>query len=190
MAQALYVRNRRVPIVFALFEPDELPDTVDRGPRPVRAAALAVTRSARRRAGAGAAIVPVNQHRVLLVLPDIPLEAALILADGVRHDVSGYRPPAGGEPLTISGGVVMFPVHGRRSATLANRLVSTLLRARATGGNRVVALRESPTAIKAATYPLDMAVRLAQLAGELRRSETALLREALRDLIAKYERER
>lgn len=185
VSQSLFGLGRR-QCSFVLMEVDDYDLFARRHRHIVEPALRAVIASAASRVGETGTVLPVEQGRFVLILPGLPLEAALILADNIRHSAAEQLAGDWLAPITISGGAVIFPAHGRRASTLSRALTATTLRARVTGGNRVVAMRESEMVVKAAAYPIDQALRLKELAARLRRPEAGLLREALRDLLNKH----
>jgi two-component system, cell cycle response regulator len=74
------------------------------------------------------------------VLPETSIEGASALADKIRIEVeSRIEVPAGADPLTISAGVVAFPVHGRSPDVLLDAADRQLYRAKSLGRNLVCA---------------------------------------------------
>ena len=75
----------------------------------------------------------------MVVLPNIPLEAARERAERVRRDFADLRIAFGGYQLgsTISIGVSVYPDHGKTDHELISAADKALYEAKQTGRNRV-----------------------------------------------------
>jgi diguanylate cyclase (GGDEF)-like protein len=80
----------------------------------------------------------------VIAMPNVGEEAGLAAAEKIRLAVEQYyfhnqdKQPGGN--LTISGGIAVFPVHGRSSTDLINHADKALYRAKSDGRNRIEVL--------------------------------------------------
>jgi predicted signal transduction protein with EAL and GGDEF domain len=89
--------------------------------------------------------------------------------------------------LTCSIGLASYPVHGQIDVELVREADQALYMAKAAGGNKVaLPLADSRMITKTSHYTATQLERLAHLAKTVKRNEASLLREALDDLLKKY----
>jgi len=74
-----------------------------------------------------------------LVLPETSAEGALAVAEKIRSAAESLSLGAGFARLTVSAGVACAPADGRTAADLVREADARLYRAKAAGGNRVIA---------------------------------------------------
>jgi diguanylate cyclase (GGDEF)-like protein len=89
--------------------------------------------------------------------------------------------------LTISAGVAAFPIDGNEAGELMRKADGAMFRAKAGGRNKIVLSYEERMAPKTSHYTLTQLERLSALAKEQDVGEAVLLREALDDLLVKYQ---
>ena len=121
-------------------------------------------------------------------LPDTRLDDAFTLVEEFRRRVIAARlvewPDVG---VTCSIGLAAFPAHGQSDVELVRAADQALYLAKATGRNKVaLPLADSRMITKTSHYTATQLERLAQLAQTVRRNEASLLREALDDVLKKY----
>lgn len=89
--------------------------------------------------------------------------------------------------ITFSAGVACCPEDGSRMAEIVRKADGALFRAKAGGANRVCLSREEKMITKTSHYTYEQLQRLAQLSKKEGMGEAILLREALDDLLKKYD---
>ncbi|NLT05786.1 MAG: diguanylate cyclase [Solirubrobacterales bacterium] len=73
-----------------------------------------------------------------LIAPDTDEHGAYVLAERLRLEVEGVLEPAGAGQLTVSFGIVSFPVHGQTPQALLKAADQALYAAKRLGRNRTV----------------------------------------------------
>ncbi len=129
----------------------------------------------------------------LVVLPGKRADSAFVLSEEVRRLVED-------SPVTvtighssrqvhfhISGGVAAFPSDGSERVDLLRKADEALYRAKQTGRNRICLPASAQMVTKTSHYTQTQLERLSSLAKRMDKSEAFLLREALDDLLNKYE---
>src|SRR5205085_5817985 len=121
-------------------------------------------------------------------LPDTRLDDAFTLLEELRRRVAALR--IDGAPdihVTCSVGLAAFPTHGKSDVDLVREADQALYVAKTTGRNKVaLPLADSRMVTKTSHYTATQLERLAQLATTLKRNEASVLREALDDILKKY----
>jgi diguanylate cyclase (GGDEF)-like protein len=131
-----------------------------------------------------------------LVAPAVSLETAFLRADHVRRDVDGALAKAlgSGQRCTVTIGVANTPRDTRsRGAEAASELMRkadlALHAAKEQGGDSVGLTPADDMVLKSSYYSAARLARLKGLAERMKKKEAVLLREALDDLLRKYERQ-
>lgn len=121
-------------------------------------------------------------------LPDTRVDDAFSLLEEVRRRVQAMALPCSAEvPITCSVGLAGFPAHGRHEVELMRQADEALYVAKTSGRNKIaLPLADSRMITKTSYYTPTQLERLAQLARGLKRNEASLLREALDDVLKKY----
>lgn len=121
-------------------------------------------------------------------LPDTRLDDAFSLLEELRRQVSALTFPECPEVrVNCSIGLATFPAHGKNDVELVREADQALYTAKVTGRNKVsLPLSDSRMITKTSYYTATQLQRLAQLAKTVKRNEASLLREALDDLLKKY----
>jgi diguanylate cyclase (GGDEF)-like protein len=88
--------------------------------------------------------------------------------------------------LTLSVGLASYPDDGVRAGDIVNKAGEALYRAKVTGRNRVCLAREEKMVTKTSHYMQGQLMGLRRLAEREGISDAVLLREALNDLLRKY----
>ncbi len=127
-----------------------------------------------------------------ILMPGADKEAAFLLSEQLRRRICEVRLPfssAEGQPLlqTVSVGISSYPDDGSRSADVLRRADSALMRAKKSGRNRVCLAKEEKLIPKTSHYTSAQLERLSETAEKVGVGEAALLREALDDLLRKYD---
>jgi diguanylate cyclase (GGDEF)-like protein len=125
-----------------------------------------------------------------LVMPDVTLEHAFLHAERLRTDLErtlGTESSSRATP-TASLGVANMPRDAKTPEELIRRAYDAVFAAKEQGGNVVALTPASEMVVKTSYYEASQLARLKALAGRLGKKEAALLREALDDLLRKYDR--
>jgi diguanylate cyclase len=122
------------------------------------------------------------------VFPEMRVDDAFSLLEEVRRQVAGLGFTLDEHtPITCSIGLAGFPAHGKHEVELMRQADEALYLAK-TGGRNKIALPPSDSRMvtKTSYYTQTQLERLATLAKTLKRNEATLLREALDDVLKKY----
>ena len=125
------------------------------------------------------------------VLVSTEKENAFLLFEGFRQKFSQTPVALKGASiasvdLTVSIGVAAFPDDGARAQELVRKANEALYRAKVSGRNKVCLAREEKMVTKTSHYALGQLEGLSRLAKREGFGEAVLLREALDDLLRKY----
>ena len=112
-------------------------------------------------------------------------EDVFLLMEGIRAAYSCPLPDGGQQ--TISMGISSSPEDGEQPGELIRKADAAMVRAKLNGQNRVCLAREEKMVVKTAHYPQDMLHRLTKLSKREGTGEAILLREALEQLLRKYD---
>jgi diguanylate cyclase (GGDEF)-like protein len=125
-----------------------------------------------------------------VIAPDVSLEEAFLAAERLRVDLeeSLRANGANGLSCTASVGVANIPRDAKTPEQLLRRANAALAAAKDQGGNAVALTPSSEMVMKTSYYEASQLARLKGLAERLGKKEAPLLREALDDLLRKYER--
>jgi diguanylate cyclase (GGDEF)-like protein len=127
-------------LALVLFDLDDLKGWNDRyGHAAGNAALVCVAKLLDQRSRKSDTAGRYGGDELVLVLPETGTDGALAVADKVRAAVASIRGADGGASLTISAGVASAPADGRTVAELLRAADERLYRAKAAGGNRVIA---------------------------------------------------
>ena len=125
-----------------------------------------------------------------LLAPRVALEAAFLRADRLRGDLNAAMARAlpNGSRCTTSIGVASAPRDAKKAEDLVRKADLALYAAKEQGGDTVALTPEEDMVLRSSYYPAAQLARLRTLAERLKSKESVLLREALDDLIRKYDR--
>lgn len=110
----------------------------------------------------------------------LPIETVFRQLDRVRLDVEREA------HATFSAGIVSYPKDSNDLAELFSLALEALHHAKKNGRNQVVFAPADKMRLKTSHFHAGQLDKLTKLSERLRRSEAALLREALADLLYKY----
>jgi diguanylate cyclase (GGDEF)-like protein len=127
-----------------------------------------------------------------ILFPDTEREQAFLKLEQMRVEVENRTGFKDGDSavnirMTISAGVAAFPIDGNDVNELMRKADGAMYRAKAGGRNKIVLSYEERMAPKTSHFTLTQLERLAALAKEQDVGEAVLLREALDDLLVKYQ---
>jgi diguanylate cyclase (GGDEF)-like protein len=129
----------------------------------------------------------------LVIFPGKRADSAFVLADEVRRVLEdsslAFWVGQSSRALSfrISGGVATFPNDATERIDLIRKADEALYRAKKTGRNRICLPASSQMVTKTSHYTQTQLERLAVIAKKQDKSEAFLLREALDDLLRKYD---
>ncbi len=136
----------------------------------------------------------------IVILPGQRAESAFILAEEIRRLVedselpitlglagSGHEARIYNLRFHISAGIASFPGDASEAVDLLRKADEALFRSKQTGRNRISLPTSAQMVTKTSYYSQTQLERLADLARKLDKTEAFLLREALDELLRKYE---
>jgi diguanylate cyclase len=123
-----------------------------------------------------------------VILPETRVDDAFTLLEELRRRFAGFAFAEWPDlHRTCSVGLAAFPAHGNSDVELVREAEQALYGAKTTGRNKVALPNtDSRMITKTSYYTAIQLERLAQLAKTVKRNEATLLREALDDLLKKY----
>lgn len=128
-----------------------------------------------------------------VVLPAARSETAFVLAEEVRKVIEDnpLQLQIGEQKLhlevRISGGVAEYPGDGANAVEVFRKADEAMYRAKHLGRNRICLPSSAQMVTKTSHFTQVQLEKLAELAKKAGRSEASLLREALDDLLRKYD---
>ena len=127
-----------------------------------------------------------------ILLPGCAKEEAFLKAEEARKLINQEKldyVSGEGKSLTqtVSTGISSFPDDGSRPADIIRRADSAMVRAKKNGRNQVCLAREEKLIPKTSHYTSAQLEKLSLIAEKERIGEAVLLREALDDLLRKYD---
>jgi diguanylate cyclase (GGDEF)-like protein len=126
-----------------------------------------------------------------LLMPGMEREQAFLLLERLRVEVFEKEVEAPGDRtirnLSISGGLATFPVDGRTEYELFRKASQALYKAKTGTRGQIRLAYEEKMIPKTAHFTQTQLERLGKLAEERTVNEADLLREAVDDLLTKYE---
>lgn len=125
-----------------------------------------------------------------LYAPGLTLEAAFLRADALRREIDGSMAKALPRALrcTASLGVAAAPRDAKTPTDLMKKADLALYAAKEQGGDTVALAPSDDMILKSSYYTAPQLGRLRSLAERQKKKEAVLLREALDELLRKYDR--
>ncbi len=120
-----------------------------------------------------------------VVFYGIEKEEAFLMLEGARSDI---EKAGGATGVTISVGLACRPDDGIREKDVVRKAEDAVFRAKSGGRNKVALAKDEKMVTKTSYYTQGQLSRLAKLAAGEEVGEAVLLREALDDLLRKYDR--
>jgi diguanylate cyclase len=140
--------------------------------------------------GAGGVAGRLGGDEFAVVLPGLPLEAGFLQLERFRAELAaqeGLVPGAPGYRPSISIGVANYPRDVRAAGELLARADQALWAAKEAGRNQVALPAVEEMVLKTCYYTTAQIGRLKRLAEKRGATESSLLREALDDVLRKYD---
>lgn len=124
-----------------------------------------------------------------VLLPGVGLEQAFLRAEKLRGDIAEALKKAVPERVcTASIGVANYPRDAKNAEELKRKADLALYAAKDQGGGAVSLTPGENMVLRSSYYPAAQLGRLRSMAERQKKKEAVLLREALDDLIRKYDR--
>ena len=127
-----------------------------------------------------------------IILPGVEKEEAFLITERARAEFAASpsirsRDETLEIPLTLSAAIATYPEDGVRAQDVMRKAVDAIYRAKMTGRNKVCLAKEERMVTKTSHYTQPQLARLSQLSKRENVGEAVLLREALDDLLVKYD---
>ena len=128
----------------------------------------------------------------VIILPGVEKEDAFLMFERARAEYAVGQSVSAGDKelklsLTLSAAIATFPEDGTRAQDVLRKGVDALYRAKTTGRNKVCLAKEERMVTKTSHYTQSQLARLSLLSKQDKLGEAVLLREALDDLLMKYD---
>ena len=120
----------------------------------------------------------------LVVFPGMAKEEAFLIMENARKSIKGDA--CAKTSITISMGIATYPEDGTNWIELKRKAEGAMYRAKSSGRNKICLAKEEKLMTKTVHYTVEQLQRLKNLSDERSIGEAALLREALDDLLKKY----
>jgi diguanylate cyclase (GGDEF)-like protein len=120
-----------------------------------------------------------------LLFPNCEKEQVFLVMEEARKKILGYTECLR-TVVTISAGIATYPEDGNNDIDTIRKAEGALYRAKTSGRNKVSLAKEEKLVTKTAHYTVEQLKRLEKLAEERKISEASLMREALDELLKKY----
>lgn len=149
---------------------------------------VAVANAVRTWAGAaGGAAFRGGGDEFTVILPGVSLEQAFLSAEAFRREQVPRLGQNGVPAVTLSIGVAQYPRDGRDAAEALRAADAACYLAKDAGRDRVALPPNEEMVMRSCYYRAAAIRRLKQVAERVGHKESVLLREALDDLLEKYE---
>ena len=141
-----------------------------------------------KQAGEDAVVARYGGDEFVLLFPYTEREQALLTLERIRAEIAGCVDFRGIKTqVTITGGIASFPIDGNSESEIMRKADQALYRAKKIGRNSIRLAYEERMAPKTSHFTLTQLERLSVLAKDEGVGEAVLLREALDDLLLKYQ---
>ena len=139
-------------------------------------------------AGEDAVVARYGGDEFALLFPYTEREQAFLLLEGIRAAIADTRAFGSVKAeITVTGGLASYPIDGTSEGEIVRKADQALYRAKKTGRNKIRLAYEEKMAPKTSHFTLTQLERLTNLSKKEGVGEAVLLREALDDLLIKYE---
>jgi diguanylate cyclase (GGDEF)-like protein len=184
--------NSEHPVSIALFDIDGFGKVnAARGRGGGDATITALGRFLRERAPLGGEVYRYGGDAFVYLLSGMEKEQAFLVSEALRNEIAtgtvvGANERAVQSKITVSCGVAAYPDDGNAVPGLLRKACEALYRGKISGRNKVALAREEKMVTKTVHYTQGQLAGLSRLAGREDLNEATLLREALDDLLRKY----
>ena len=160
----------------------------DAGDRAVNAAMTELSRTAKRESWT---LGRIGGDEFALLAPGLTVESAFLRADTLRRDIDAAfaKALARGQRCAVSIGVANIPRDAKSPEDLMRKADLALYAAKEQGGDTVGLTPADDMVLKSSYYSAAQLARLKGLAERKKTKEAVLLREALEDVLRKYDRD-
>ncbi|HEY47141.1 MAG: hypothetical protein AMJ88_11230 [Anaerolineae bacterium SM23_ 63] len=174
------------PLSLAIFDIDELMGINDKyGHGAGDVAIKMVADKIMEHAGEGVFVGRIGGDEFAILFPDTEREQAFLTLERVRAEIEKNQELE--VRVTVRGGLATYPVDGRSEREIMRKAYQALYTSSKTGRNRICLARDERKATKTTHYTPTQLERLAKLSEDIDVGEAELLREALDDLLSKYD---
>jgi len=120
----------------------------------------------------------------LVVFEGMPKEEAFLIMENARRNIKGTT--CDKSSVTVSMSIATYPEDGTNWIELRRKTEGAMYRAKASGKNKICLAKEEKLITKTVHYTVEQLKMLKELSDEQSIGEAALMREALDDLLKKY----
>jgi diguanylate cyclase len=138
----------------------------------------------------GGSCYRVSGDEFCVLLPGASLEQTFLQGERLRKwadDNQEVICPPEGMKVTVSVGVAHYPRNGKSPEEVLRAASAAMVSAKEAGRNQVSLPPSEEMVMKSCYYPATSLSMLKQLAAKVKKSESELLREALDNLLRKYD---
>ena len=121
----------------------------------------------------------------LIVFDGMPKEEAFLIMEDARRNIKGDTCVK--TATTVSMGIATYPEDGTNWIELRRKTEGAMYRVKASGRNKICLAKEEKLITKTVHYTVEQLKMLKELSDEQSIGEAALMREALDDLLKKYD---
>ncbi len=181
------LHHGNAPLALALADLDNFKEINDaHGSGAGDRVLLAWERTLRGSVPKDAVVARLGGDEYAVAFPGLSPENALIVCEEIRSHFASHEVEGVDQPLNASIGVVAAPTHGTTGADLLRTAGEALMRGKREGRGRTAMYVEEKMVLKTTYYSRASLDRLAKLAANTGRTEAALLREALENVLDNY----
>lgn len=150
---------------------------------------IEIARAMQNAVSANAVVARYGGDEFCAALPEMRLDDAFTLTEELRRQIAAIKfKKHPNVHLTVSIGLAAFPAHAKNDVELMREADQALYLAKTTGRNKIsIPLADSRMITKTSYYTAPQLERLSALAKKTKRNEATLLREALDDILKKYD---
>lgn len=185
-------RKSDTPLSMALFDIDWFGELNEQHGRAAGDAIIEQTvKSLNESLSGKAEVVRYGGDAFAAIYSGVEKEDAFLLTEAARSMLKDEQIVYAGDQavkfsLTVSAGVASYPDDGASSVDVVRKVNEALYRAKAGGRNKVCLAREERMVTKTSHYTQGQLAGLARLAKRMGVGEAVILREAIDDVLRKY----